>query len=168
MRSKEIKEEELVAAFLALSMSRTQRHFNSRLELQTLEDRRLHLCHQFARKCLESERYNEWFPLNPKTHSICAWGTHTNSMSVSAIPTGTGTVPSHFLQVFWTTYNFIVIHPWTIIFWLMQLSILKPFTNFYYLPGWPSNNMLFMIMCNLSLFFFFSHIFKFSIYFGMI
>ena len=34
----------------------------SRLELQTLEDRRQHLCHQFAQKCFESERYNEWFP----------------------------------------------------------------------------------------------------------
>ena len=44
----------------------------SRLELQILEDSRLHLCHQFAQKCLESEQYSEGFPLNPtrKTQSM--------------------------------------------------------------------------------------------------
>ena len=31
----------------------------SRPELQTLEDRRLYLCHQFAQKRFESEQYNE-------------------------------------------------------------------------------------------------------------
>ena len=48
----------------------------SRPELQTLEDRRLYLCHQFAQKRFESEQYNEWFPLNPKTHSMRLRNTH--------------------------------------------------------------------------------------------
>ena len=50
------------------------------LELQTLEDRRLHLCQQFAHKCLESQRYSTWFPTNPKIHSMRL--RHTKSFHV--------------------------------------------------------------------------------------
>jgi len=66
----------------------------SRLNLQTLEDRRLHLCRQFAQKCLESERYSGWFPQNPNTHIMSRRNTstldatkyRTNRYRDSAIP----------------------------------------------------------------------------------
>ena len=70
----------------------------SQHELHTLEDRRLHFCYQFAQKCIESELYNEWFPLNPKTHSMRMRNTHkfhvrkcnTNRYRDSAFPFLTG------------------------------------------------------------------------------
>ena len=40
------------------------------LELQTLNDRRLQLCSQFAQKCVESDRYSDWFPHNMRTHNM--------------------------------------------------------------------------------------------------
>ena len=45
--------------------------------LQTLEDRRLHLCTEFANKCLTSEKYFDWFPLNTRTHSMSLRNTRT-------------------------------------------------------------------------------------------
>ena len=40
------------------------------LTLQTLNNRRSHLCLQFAQKCCDSERYSDWFPCNSKTHNM--------------------------------------------------------------------------------------------------
>ena len=73
----------------------------NRLELQTLEDRRLHLCHRFGKKkFLQSKQYNEWSPPpNPKIHSIRLRNTH--KFHVRKCNTNReGTVPSHSLQVF--------------------------------------------------------------------
>ena len=64
------------------------------LELQSLEDRRSHLCSQFAKKCVQSERYESWFPLNPRTHGMHLRRTNkyyvpkcnTNRYKNSAIP----------------------------------------------------------------------------------
>ena len=49
--------------------------------LQTLEDRRLHLCTEFAKKCLTSEKYSDWFPLNTRTHSMSLRNTRTYQVS---------------------------------------------------------------------------------------
>ena len=45
--------------------------------LQTLEERRQHLCSQFANKCTTSEKYSGWFPLNNRTHSMSLRHTRT-------------------------------------------------------------------------------------------
>ena len=45
--------------------------------LQMLEERRLHLCTQFAKKCTTSEKYAGWFPLNNSSHSMCLRNTRT-------------------------------------------------------------------------------------------
>ena len=45
--------------------------------LQTLEERRHHLCTQFARKCCTSGKYSGWFPLNNRTHTMNLRNTHT-------------------------------------------------------------------------------------------
>ena len=43
---------------------------------QILEERRLHLCTQFAKKCT-SEKYAEWFPLNDSSQRMCLRNTRT-------------------------------------------------------------------------------------------
>ena len=40
------------------------------LNLQTLSDRRIQLCYQFAQKCCDSDRYSKWFQGNSKTHQM--------------------------------------------------------------------------------------------------
>ena len=45
--------------------------------LHTLQERRLHLCTQFAKKCTTSEKYTEWFPLNDRSHSMRLRNTRT-------------------------------------------------------------------------------------------
>jgi len=39
--------------------------------LQSLVDRRYHLCSQFANKCITSDRYVDLFPVNNRTHTMC-------------------------------------------------------------------------------------------------
>ena len=39
--------------------------------LQTLEESRLHLYTQFAKKCTTLEKYTGWFPLNNSSHRMC-------------------------------------------------------------------------------------------------
>ncbi len=65
------------------------------LDLQTLQDRRWHLCHQFANKCKDSDRYRNWFPPNHSSHGMRLRHSksyqmpkcNTNRYRNSAIPT---------------------------------------------------------------------------------
>ena len=40
------------------------------LNLQTLDERRQSLCVKFAKKCLETKKFKNWFPLNRKMHQM--------------------------------------------------------------------------------------------------
>ena len=40
------------------------------LNLQTLDERRQSLCVKFAKKCLETKKFKNWFPLNRKVHQM--------------------------------------------------------------------------------------------------
>ena len=40
------------------------------LNLQTLDERRRHLCFKFAKKCLMVEKFKKMFPLNVKSHNM--------------------------------------------------------------------------------------------------
>ena len=39
-----------------------------RLELDTLEERREHICLKFAKRCTRSETFKHWFPRRPSIH----------------------------------------------------------------------------------------------------
>ena len=62
--------------------------------LQSLEERRYHLCAQFANKCITSDRYADLFPVNNRSHSMCLRKTNpyrvpryrTNRYGNSSIP----------------------------------------------------------------------------------
>ena len=77
------------------------------LNLQTLSDRRIQLCYQFAQKCCDSDRYSKWFQGNSKTHQMSLrhdddddddesdWSMTTPDAEL----TGTKIAPSLFLQI---------------------------------------------------------------------
>ena len=40
-----------------------------RLDLDTLKDRRDHICLKFAKRCTKSETFKHWFPRRPRTNT---------------------------------------------------------------------------------------------------
>ena len=45
-------------------------HALKTLDLETLKERREHLCMNFALKCLKNPRFKDMFPLNNKSHEM--------------------------------------------------------------------------------------------------
>jgi hypothetical protein len=45
-------------------------HALKTLDLETLKERRRHLCMNFALKCLKNQRFKDMFPLNNKSHEM--------------------------------------------------------------------------------------------------
>ena len=56
------------------------------LQLDKLDDRRQHLCHRFALKCLKNEKTRNMFPLSKKKHIMKTQGEAEGTLPINVTP----------------------------------------------------------------------------------